>query len=359
MTRRMLVMAILGVAMWLAIPQDASGFGKRRGDCCEPCASPCPQQYTVSYVDKKVTCYKPQMKTRDVKVMVSEWIDTKETFKCMVAEPVVTKQKVTVPEMRTKQEPYKYCVTEMHPEKQKVKACDYQRVEKEIDVVSCKMVPTTTVVKRTVCERVCVPVTVTKVVTPRQPRQGLLARCCNKPCDDPCAPPPPPPCPQVITCTVMQKQTITKIIDVPCTTYQRVEVKSKQKVCEMQPVWVERDVIVNKCVQVEKQGMRTVCFTVPVEKEIDVRTCKYVEKTETRIVKKCVPVEKIVKQTYCEMVPYETTVKVPVYTPCATPVPAPTPCASPCTTPCATTSACCDSGRGGRFRGRMAGGCCR
>jgi hypothetical protein len=75
-----------------------------------------------------------------------------------------------------------------------------------------------------------------------------------------------------------------------------------------------------------------------------------------------VPTEKIVKQSYCEMVPYETTVKVPVYTPVqpppAPPAPCPTPCATPCPEPCATPVATSRGGRGGIFRGRMSGSCC-
>lgn len=352
MTRRMLVVAVMGVAMF-ATTREAAAFGKKRGgDCATPCATaaaPCAPQYTVSYVEKKVTAYKQEMKTKDVKVMVNEWVDTKETFKYIVAEPVVVKQKVTVHEMKTKEETYKYQAMEWATVKEKVKVCEYKKVEKEVDVVTCEMVPVQTMVKKTVCETVCVPVTVTKVVYPKPERKGLFARCCNKGCDDPC-----PPCPQTVTCTVMQKQTISKVIEVPCTTYNRVEKKSKQKVTTMEPVWVEKDVDVKKCVPVQKEGKRTVCYTVPVEKEIDVRTCKNVEKTDTRIVKKCVQVEKVVKQTYCENVPYETTVKVPVYTPVATPAPAP--CATPCETPCASAPATACGG--GRTRGKLLGGCC-
>jgi hypothetical protein len=82
------------------------------------------------------------------------------------------------------------------------------------------------------------------------------------------------------------------------------------------------------------------------------------------VVKKCVPVEKVIKQTYYETVPYETTIKVPVYTPVAPPVvapvpaPMPVPCASPCPEPCATPIASTRGGRGGIFRGRMSGNCC-
>ena len=361
MTRRMLVVAVMGVAM-VATAQQAAAFGKKRGGApCEPCgapapcataaAAPCGPQYTVSYVDQKVTAYKQEAKTRDVKVTVNEWVDVKEDYKYFTAKPVVTKQKVTVNEMQTKQEAYKYQAMEWTTVKEKVKVCEYKQVERVVDVVSYDMVPVQTVVKKTVCETVCVPVTVTKVVYPKPERKGLFARCCKKDdCADPC-----PPCPQYVTCTVMQKQTVTRVIDVPCTTYNRVEKKSQQKVMTSEPVWAEKEMDVRKCVPVEKTGTRTVCYTVPVEKTVDVTTYQQVEQTGTRMVKKCVPTEKVVKQTYYEAVPYETTVKVPVYTPA--PTPAPAPCATPCDTAPVAATACCGSG-GGRTRGRLLGGCC-
>src|SRR5207244_6908677 len=109
----MLAVAVLGIAMWAALPQGAAAFGFKKHSCDSGCApAPCGPQYTVSYVEKKVTAYKPETKTKDVKVMVGEWQDVKETYKHMVAEPVVTKQKVTVCETRTKEETHKYMAME-------------------------------------------------------------------------------------------------------------------------------------------------------------------------------------------------------------------------------------------------------
>lgn len=357
MKRRVLALVVFGAAMWLAAPQTATaGHGGRRGGMSGDCGG-CGTSYTVSYVDKKVTAYKCETETKDVKVIVNEWVDSKEDYKYTVCEPVITKQKVTVQQMQTKQEAYKYTVMEPTQVKQMVKVCEWNLVTKDVEVTTYDCVPVVTKQKRIVCETVCVPVTVTKTITPPAPDcgggrgHGLFSRLCHKKkddCADPC--PAPAPCPQTITCTVMQKQLVKKEIEVDVTTYTRVPKKSMQKVTTRVPNWVEKEVLVNKCVPVQKDGMRTVCFYVPVEKEVDVCTTKMTEKTGTRTVRKCVPVEKTVKQTFNKMVPYETTVKVPVYTPVVQPAPTPAPCATPCATPSPCASTGMSGGHGGLFK---------
>jgi hypothetical protein len=70
------------------------------------------------------------------------------------------------------------------------------------------------------------------------------------------------------------------------------------------------------------QGMRTVCVPTWEDKVVDVCTYRSVQKDGVRKVCQPYHVKKLVDQRYCEMVKYETTVKVPVCTP--------VPCASPC-----------------------------
>ena len=73
MKRRVLALMMLGAAAWLAAPQTATaGHGGRRAPCgggmsgdCGGCGT----SYTVSYVDKKVTAYKCETETKDVKVI--------------------------------------------------------------------------------------------------------------------------------------------------------------------------------------------------------------------------------------------------------------------------------------------------
>src|SRR5205823_4380086 len=110
--------------------------------------------------------------------------------------------------------------------------------------------------------------------------------CCKKHND--CAAPCEMPCPQVVTKTVMQRQMVTREVEVDVTTYDRVEKKEKKPVTTYETIWVDKDVEVKKCLPVEKEGKRIVVTWVDVEKEINVTTWKKVEKTGTRDVKKAV-----------------------------------------------------------------------
>jgi len=353
MTRRLMSLALFGLGMCL-FTSEAEAFGfKKHAPCPSDCASPCATPCTVTYVDKKVTCYKMETEVKDVKVMVSQMVQEPVKYKYFECVPVVTKKKVMVQEQRTKEEPFKYTVMVPTVVKEKVKVCSMVPVTKDVEVTVFETVTTMTKQKRIVCETICVPVTVccTVPVAPAHERHGLFGHCCKK--HDDCAPPcPPEPCYQTITKTVVQRQVVTKeiVVDVPVCT--RVPKKVMQKVTTSQPVWTEKDVEVTKCVPVEKTGMRPVCFYVPVEKEISVTTTTQVEKEGTRMVSKCVPVEKIVKQTFCKTVPYETIVKVAVYTP----APAPAPCPPPCAAPCDTCGSVAHIGH--RMGGGILHGCC-
>jgi hypothetical protein len=294
--------------------------------------------------------------------MVNEMISSEEKYKYIECVPVTTTKKVMTQVMQTKQEPYKYTEMVLTPAKEMVKVCNMVPVTKDVEVTTYDIVPVVTKQKRIVCETVCVPVTVTCTVPVGSAHSsgGLFGKLCHKKHECEC---PPTPCYETITKTVMQRQVVTKEIEVAVTTCTTVPKKVMQKVTTYSPVWTEKEVVVNKCVPVEKTAMRTVCFYVPVEKEIpcttlttvekvgtrmvtkcvpvekmvDVTTMKPIEKTGTRVVMKCVPVEKIVKQTFTKTVPYETTIKVPVYTPVPAPAPVPAPCATPCDY-CAPTS---------------------
>ncbi|MCS7021744.1 MAG: hypothetical protein NZ703_06830 [Gemmataceae bacterium] len=280
----------------------ASAFGGRSASCAPPCP--------VTYVEQKVTAYKCETETKEVKVIVHEWRDVREEYKYMACEPVIVKQKVKVREPRIKEETYKYTVLEPQYVKEKVKVCELKPVTKEMEVVTYECRPVKSKEKRVVHETVCVPTTVEVVVVPRG-RCGLV--CCRK--KDPCA----PPCPQTVQCTVMRHQVVAKEVEVEVTRMQQVARTERRKVTVHEPQWVEKEVTVCKHVPVHKEGKRQVCYYETVEKEIDVHTHKLVEKTGVRVVKKCVPVEKTVKQTFTRLVPYETTAHVPVYAPCAAP----------------------------------------
>jgi len=423
MKRRLLGIALLGAALW-ATAGEAAAFGKKKsssGDCgywmtagygasygghgydnCSPCGSH--GGMTVSYVDQKVTAYKTEWETKDVKVMTTKWVPTKEEYKYYVSQPVVTKQKSMVKEMQTKQEQYNYTVMEWTTVKERVKSAELKPVVKAVEYTTYEMQPVRTKQLQTVCEYVSVPVTMTATVAPQYHaayapcasssaggRRGLCGKKkgsdCAAPCPPPCGAPSPyaggcSPCdtaPQVVTYTVMQRQAVTRQVEVDVTTYQRVEKKGVQQVTTYETVWTEKEVNVNKCVpvqktgtravafyvdvekvydvttyqqvqmtgtrevlkptQVQKTGTRTVAFYVDVEKVYDVTTYQQVQMTGTREVLKPTQVEETVKQSFPRQVAYETTVKVPVYTPA--PAPCDTPCAtpyySPCASPCTTT----------------------
>ncbi len=317
MASRVWCWIVLGLGVACGLPASATAFGGRSGSCATPC--------TVSYVEQKVTAYKCQPETREVKVVVHEWRDVREEYKYTVCEPVTVKQKVKVLEPRTKEETFTYTAYEPQHVKEKVKVCELKPVTKEIEVVVHECVPVKTKQKKKVRETVCVPTTVEVTVVPRS--GGLFGLCCRKKadCDE--------PCPQTVCYTVMKKQRVCREVEVEVVTMQRVARKEKRKVTVYEPQHVEKEVTVCKLVPVQKEGKRQVCYYETVEKEIDVCTHKYVEKTGVRTVKKCVPVEKTVKQTVMKWVPYETTVKVPVYTPVA----------QPCAAPCKGLRGCCGS----------------
>ncbi len=359
MKRRLLGLAALAAVMALTTA-SASGFGGRRkadcgtsGGCGTGCGTPC----NVTYVDQKV--------------MVNEWVTVKEEHKYWVSEPVTKKEKVKVKEAAYKDEAFKYTVNELVTTKEKVKVAESKAVVKEMEFTSYTSVPVVTKQMRTVCEWVCVPVTVTCAAAPAcdtAARGGLFSRLCGKKHND-CAPACEAPCPQVVTRTVMQRQMVTRQVAVDVTTYQRVEHKVKKPVTTYETVWVEKEVNVTKCVAVEKTGTRKVAHWVDVEKEVNVTKCVAVEKTGMKKVAHWVDVEKEVNVTTYNKVEktgthnvqkcvrVEKMVKVAVYTP----APAPVVVASPCATPCAsvgTSGDCGSSGRGGLFKGRK-GHCCK
>ena len=360
MTRRVLGVVVLGAAVMLLCDQEAAAFGKRSRGCETPCAttSGCTTPCSVTYVDKVVTSYKTEWKTKKVEVEVIEYKMEEEKFKYKVAVPVTTKSKVKVCEFKQVNEPYKYTVMAPIEVKEKVKVCEHVWTTKDEPYSWYECVPVHAKQKRTICETICVPTVVTHVVpmpscaTPTCGKKiGLFGRLCHKSahtCDTPCPTPCPTPCETQTVCTTVMKPTVvTKEIEVDVVTYSQIKKDGVRKVQVCTPVWTEKEVTVWKCVPVQKDGVRVVCVPTWVEKEVDVCSTAWVEKDGARVV--CVPtwvekevdvcstawvekdgvrhvckpfkVKKWVDHSWCETVKFETTVKVPVMVPCATPVP--------------------------------------
>ena len=210
MKRFALVCLTACLLMMAAAPVQAFGCHRRGGNCCESsCCSSCETtaccQPSVTYVDKVVTCYKPEWKERDVTCTVNRMVSK------VVVTPVT--QNICVP-VWTEQKQMQTCYTQVP-----------RQVEKEI--CCCRRVPV----------------------------------CCTDPCTG---------------CTRRCCQTETFTQKVTCTVYD----------------------------------------CVPVQKEVTVKVCSYKTEQRTvecrRVVCECVPETVTRKERYCVMVPYQTTVKVPV-----------------------------------------------
>lgn len=343
MTRRVFGAAALVVAVVAVSAQDAAAFGrKKKSDCgttggtmavSAGCAADCGAGAggSVAYIDQVVTTYKPEWKTKKVEVDAVEhkWVD--EAYKYKVCEYVAKKEKVKVCESVRSEEKVKYTVNEWQQVKEKVKVCEPEWKEKQEDYTYYAPEYTTAKVKKTVYETVCVPTEVTVPVvahaapaseTPK--RKGLFARLCGKKNDCPAPCPPAPTCPTdcadacapaVVTKTVLTPTRVAKEVEVEETTCKLVAKKGTRAVRYCEPKWTEKEVIVPKCVAVQKDGVRVVYTPTWVEKEVEVKVPTWVEKDGTRKVCKAFPVKKTIDQAYCELVKTETTVKVPVYTP--------------------------------------------
>src|SRR5205814_949122 len=138
-----------------------------------------------------------------------------------------------VKEAAWKEETFKYNVTEWATTKEKVKVAETKAVTKEVEVVSYSHVPVVTNQRQTVHEWICVPTTVTYAVAPAPApcggsgRGGLFGGLCGKKkhndCAPPCGSPCEAPCPQLVTRTVMQRQMVTREVEMDVTAIQRIE----------------------------------------------------------------------------------------------------------------------------------------
>jgi hypothetical protein len=245
------VMGGVAVCLLMMTSAPVQAFGRHRDSgCCEitPCCKPC-----VTYVDKVVTCCKPEWKERDVTCTINR----------IVPKVVVTPVKQTI------------CVP-VWSEQKKMVTC-YNQVPRQVEkeICCCRSVPV----------------------------------CCTDPCTG---------CKRTCCKTETYTQKVT------CTVYD----------------------------------------CVPVQKEVTCKVCSYKTEERTvecrRVVCECVPETVNRKERYCVMVPYQTTIKVPVCTPAPACAPAPTCCKTCCATTCCNT---CNHGcNGGHHRlchrDRGSRGCC-
>jgi len=318
MTRRVLAVALLGAAMVLTLDtQEASAFGGRSRKSCGP--PPCPPPscdtscgygsgsgYNVSWVEQKVTGYRPEWKTKKVDVVVVEHKMVEQPYTYWVSQPVVTKQKAKVCEMAQSEQPYTYVVNKMVESKQKVKVCQVTWQQKEVPYTWYEAVHAKTQVKRTVYDCSWVP-TVVNCTVPCY-TGGCWSRCCGG-CGSPCV------SYTNVSYTVNKPVYTPRDVMVDVWTCNYVERKGNRMVSIPVENWVEQEVPVWTCVPTKVEGKRWVSTPTWVEREVNVSTWQNVEQKGTRMVPQPFETKRTVEQPYCEWVKYETVVKVPVYTP--------------------------------------------
>lgn len=212
------LVAVVAVAFVLTLADPASAFFfKKKKNCCPPpCCDPC----CVTYVDKVVTCYKPQWHEEKVECIVNKLVckEIVEKVKCNVLVPVWTEEKrkcchyvsepvdVIQDVVRCRLVPCKVCDpctgcchtccrAETYVEKVKCTVYKCRPVTQDVTVKVCRMECREQIVdcKRIVTE--CVP---TKVVQ-------CVRRCVMVPCQTVvrvpvCVPCPPPVCCPPVCC---------------------------------------------------------------------------------------------------------------------------------------------------------------
>jgi hypothetical protein len=256
---------LLTVSLTLAVAavsvSSAEAFGCRRRGCADTCA-PAVQ---VQWVEKAVTAYRPEWKERQVTCTINRVVPRE------VVENV--KRTCMVPEMR----PVKQMVTY------------YEQVPAEVTrtITHCQMVPET------------VPVTITRCrMVPQQVVQNvtccrLVPMCVTDPCTG---------CTRTVCRPENYTQQVTRTVLRP----EFYQEKGMQTVCR--PHFTSQQVkeTVMRCVPRQREVTVQQCFYRPVEQTYQVRrmVCDIKPEIQTRT------------ERFCVMVPYQTTVKVPVCVPC-------------------------------------------
>ena len=330
MKRLMFACLIAGLAAISADSLNAGGLRCRNNNDCAPA------DCNVTWVDKEVTTYRCETKTKVVPTVVNRVVTkcVAEEYKytVMVPETTQVKRTITVNKCVTKEVPYTYnvCVPVTTQEKRTVTV--NKCVTKEVPYTYTVCVPVTTQEKRTVTTYKCVP----EVVTQKVACKTWVAAACDS-CDDGCrkscfrrcsSPAGQWVCEyKDVQVTVNKSVPVTQEVLVNVCKYENQQKQGTRLVSEV--VAESKEVLVNVCryETQQKQGTRCVVEMVPETREVlcNVTTCKPVEKVGTRNRLVCETAQETVNVTQCytETVPVKSIVKVAVYTPAA-------PCAAPC-----------------------------
>jgi hypothetical protein len=258
------VLLFLSIACVFAVVFDARAqTGKDPGQLQSAVIAPSPPAvvHAPCFVEQKIICYKAVQKERIVPIEVA-----RKQFK-VVDEPYkyVEMVKIVTPEKRI--ETFYACVTKDVPYTYKV------------------CVPVTVPEHRTVPYLE----TIQREITIKVPACKTVQRTCVDPCTG---------CPYTVTQHVIELQ------------------DKKVMVCQLVPKTKDVTVNVRRIAIEERAGVYKVKERVPQSREVDVQvvSCRPMEKTGVckRIISETVVDRVNVRQVYCEMVPYEVTVRVPV-----------------------------------------------
>jgi hypothetical protein len=316
-----LALAVAGLA--LASAPARAGCGWCSPPPCDTCAS-----VSVSWVEQAVTCYRTEMRERSVP--------------CTVVRPVyhevVTPYTYTVlvPDYHNEKRVCTVYTSVPHQVTNNVTYCRTVPVWSNVTqwVTTYNQVPHQVTYNQTYCRSVPVYSTVTQWVTRynRVPRQVTynVTTCHMVPvsCCDPCTGCchtvcQPQVCTVPVTCTVWECVPVQEAVQVPVCSYRTEyytqpytctvwECVPSQKavtvpVCSYKNEYYTQPVTstVWECVPVQKDYWVTVCSYHPEQRQAECRrvVCEYQQETVWH------------REWYCVTVPYQTMVRVPVYTP--------------------------------------------
>jgi hypothetical protein len=309
-----LFVAALGLVTLLPSLSFGSGWLRRgcRDSGCD--SAPCPPVVVHApaprYEDRIVTRYRPVTKEREVTEVISRMVPKEEKFSYTVMVPVTRQEKRVetcyVPQHREVE--YKYTVLVPHTVKETRRVAYFVPVSKEVEYTYAVLVPHVhkKIVKQTFteCRTRLVEDTVPVCRLVRRQHVDECGRCYTT-------------CERVtemhkVTRRVVDHVPVTRDVEVCEVTCKREERRGTRTVCEM--VRREKDVEVCRveCRPEQRVGKRTICEAVPQKREVVVNVCDYQrqERTGVRTVHVCVPEKVTRKVQYCEMVPYQETVRV-------------------------------------------------
>jgi hypothetical protein len=314
---RKLVLASLALAglVSLSPPVLASHHGGCAVDCCAPVCAP----VSCAYAEQAVTCYRPEWHERQVQETVNRLAQHEVTENVTVTEcvPVWTEEKRTCTVYHEVPRDVVSNVVECVPvwAEQKQMVTEYHQVPHQVthQVTCTRMVPTCCVdpctgCSFTVCRPECYTQNVTATVWECVPSQHeVTVKVCHMTQQTHQVHS------TVYECVPSQQEATVRVCHLEQRTHQ-----VKSTVYECVPSQQEATVKVCHMTQQTRQVHSTVYECVPSQQEYSVRVCHYQQQQKT------VPVTRLVCEwkpevvtrtvSYCTMVPYTTTVRVPVYT---------------------------------------------